>query len=308
MYFLGGSMHAKLHALLFCAFTATFSVAALDATAQNAALCDSACLKGFVDGYFTALSSRDPSKLPVATDVKYTENGRVLTLGEGFWHTAGAPLRYRDYVLDPETGGAAAFTALKEYEGIAQMFLRLKVVDRRITEIETIVARIGDQRWFAPETLEHLSDLFAEPVPAAQRHSREELVAAANAYFTAVHTEGTPEFVQAPFGPGMKRIENGQQTTNVTVKPVLERHTWSPELQLERASYKGTQVMDRRFPLVDIEHGIALGLATFRRDGADTSTLLLAEIFKFTDGKLREIRAVILNLPNGAGTGWTAAH
>jgi len=25
-----------------------------------------------------------------------------------------------------------------------------------------------------------------------------------------------------------------------------------------------------------------------------------------TGGKLREIRAVILNLPNGAGTGWTA--
>lgn len=134
------------------------------------------------------------------------------------------------------------------------MFLRLKSVDRRITEIETIVARIGDQRWFAP---------------------------------------------------GMKRFENGQQTTHVTVNPVVERHTWSPDLQLERASYKGTQVMDRRFPLVDTEHGIALGLATFRREGPDTSTLLLAEIFKFTDGKLREIRAVILNLPNGAGTGWT---
>ena len=36
-----------------------------------------------------------------------------------------------------------------------------------------------------------------------------------------------------------------------------------------------------------------------------STTLVLAEIFKFTDGKLREIRAVILNLPNGAGTGWT---
>jgi len=298
-------MHARLHALLFCALATILSVVALDAGAQSAAACDRACLQGFIDGYFTALSSRDPSKLPVAAEVKYTENGRVLALGEGFWKTAGAPIHYRDYVLDPETGGAAAFTALKEYDGIAQMFLRLKVTDRRITEIETIVARIGDQRWFAPETLEHLSDLFAQPVPAAERHTREELMAAANAYFTAVHTEGTPEFVQAPFGPGLKRFENGQQTTNVTSNPVLERHTWSPELQLERASYKGTQVMDRRFPLVDTEHGIALGLATFRREGPDTSTLLLAEIFKYTDGQLREIRAVILNLPNGAGTGWT---
>ena len=303
-------MHAghALRGFLFSALLSTASVVTLNARAQNIPVCDNACLKSFVDDYVASLADRNPSKLPIAADVKYTENGRVLELGQGLWKTAGAPLRYRDYVLDPETGGAAAFTALEEYDGIAQMFLRLKIVNQRITEIETIVARVGDQRWFAPENLENLSDLFAQTVPAGQRHSREELVAAADAYFTAVHTEGTPEFVQAPFGPGMKRFENGLQTTHVTTNPILERHTWSPELQLERASYKGTQVMDRRFPLVDTEHGIALGLATFRREGADTPTLLLAEIFKFTDSKLREIRAVILNLPNGAGTGWTATR
>src|SRR5512134_358661 len=73
--------------------------------AQSAA-CDGACLKGFVDGYFDALAARDPSKLPLAEEVKFTENGRVLDLGEGFWKTAGAPVRYRDYLLDPESGGA----------------------------------------------------------------------------------------------------------------------------------------------------------------------------------------------------------
>lgn len=295
-----------LHALLLCGFMAQGG-SAFEAAAQTQG-CDNACLKGFVDGYFEALARRDPSKLPVAAELKYTENGRVLDLGDGFWHTAGAALAYRDYVLDPQTGSGAAFTALKEYDGIAQMFVRLKIVDRRITEIETFVVRIGDQRWFAPDNLEHLSDVFAQTVPAAQRHSRAELIAAADAYFTAVQTEGTPEFVQAPFAPGLKRFENGLQTTNVTANPLMERHTWSPELQLERASYKGTLVRDRRYPVVDTEHGSVLAVATFRREGADTSTLLLAEIFKVTDGKLREIRAVILNLPNGAGTGWTATR
>jgi hypothetical protein len=275
--------------------------------AQGAA-CDSACLKGFIDGYLSALAARDPGKLPVAAQVKFTENGRVLDLGEGFWKTAGTPVRYRDYLLDPESGGAAALTALTEYTGTAQLFVRLKIVDRRIAEIETIVARVGDQRWFAPDNLSNLSDIFARPVPAAERHSRAELVAAADAYFTAVQTEGTPQFVQAPFDPALKRFENGQQTTNVTANPILERHTWTPILQLDRASYKGTNVTDRRYPVVDVEHGSVLAVATFRREGADTSTLLLAEIFKYTGGKLREIRAVILNLPNGAGTGWTAQH
>lgn len=276
------------------------------AAAQSPA-CDRTCLKGFVDGYFDALTRRDPSNLPLAAAAKYTENGRVLDLGQGFWHTAGAPIRYRDYVLDPETGGAAAFTAFHEYEGIAQTFVRLKIVDRRIAEIETFVVRVGDQRWFAPDNLEHLSDLFAQPVPAAGRHTRDELRAAGEAYFDAIQTEGTPEFVQPPFAPGMKRFENGLQTTNVTSNPIIERHTWSPDLQLERASYKGTMVMDRRYPLIDVEHGIALAVATFRRAEPDSSTLLLAEMFKLTGGKLREIRAVILNAPNGAGTGWSSA-
>jgi hypothetical protein len=296
----------EVRALAVAGLLMAGSLAVTGAAAQSSASCDNACLKGFIDGYIDALSHRDAAKLPVAKEVKYTENGRVLGLGEGFWLTAGTPIRYRDYIFDQSTGGVAAFTALKEYDATAQMFVRLKVASNKITEIETFVVRVGDQRWFAPQNLEHLSDLFAQTVPAAERHTREQLVATANSYFDAIQTEGTPQFKQAPFAPGMKRFENGLQTTNVTEKPIMERHTWSPDLQLERASYKGTLVMDRRYPIVDVEHGTVLATATFRREGPDTSTLLLAEMFKVTGGKLREIRAVILNLPNGAGTGWTA--
>ncbi len=291
---------ALLGAIAACGLTA------YPAQAQDESSCDRECLRGFVAGYIEALASRDPSRLPLAAAVKYTENGRVLELGEGFWKTAGPPLTYRDELLDPEAGGAAALTALREHDGVAQLFVRLKVENRRISEIETIVARIGDQRWFAPENLPSLSDIFARPVPAAERHSREELIAAAEAYFDAIETEGTPQFVQAPFAPGLKRFENGLQTTNVTENPILERHTWSADLQLERAAYKGMMVRDRRYPVVDTERGSVLAVATFRREGEHTPTLLLAEIFKVTGGLLREIRAVILSLPNGAGTGWTA--
>lgn len=151
------ALHPLRALLLLCAVAP--SVATLDAAAQAA--CDRACLKEVVEDYVAALAARDFKRLPLGDAVKYTENGRVLELGEGFWKTAGAPLAYRDYVLDPESGSAATLTALNEYDGIAQMFVRLKVAERRITEIETIVARIGDQRWFAPETLPTLSDIFA---------------------------------------------------------------------------------------------------------------------------------------------------
>jgi hypothetical protein len=228
----------------------------------------------------------------------------VLAPGEGFWRTAGDPIRYRDYLLDPESGNVAVLTALNEYTGVAQMMLRLKIENREIAEIETLVVRVGDQNWFRPEALDDLSDIFAQTVPPAERHTREELVAAAQAYFNAIETEGTPEFVQAPFGDGVKRYENGLQTTNVTDNPILERHRLDPGEQLERAFYKGTQVHDRRFPVVDVEHGTVLAIATFRGDAPDRGTLLLGEGFKVTGGRLREIHAVMLNLPRGAETGW----
>ena len=70
------------------ALLVAYSLLCASATAQNTASCDNACLKGFVDGYVDALSHRDATKLPVTKDVKYTENGRVLDLGQGFWLTA----------------------------------------------------------------------------------------------------------------------------------------------------------------------------------------------------------------------------
>ena len=294
----------SVFAVIAAAAFASAGLSVSDSSLAQSRMCDRECLLGFLDRYLDKLAQRDPVGLPVAEQYKYTENGRAIELGDGFWHTAGDRWDYRVDVIDPETGGALVMTAFDEYEGVAQMMLRLKIVDRKITEIETIVARIGDQGWFAPENLPNLSDIYSRPVPAREQHTREELVAAANAYFTAVHTEGTPEFVQAPFGAGMKRIENGVQTTHVTENPIVDRHMLSPGEQLERAFYKGIMVVDRRFPLVDIEHGIAVGMAAFRREGPDTTTLLFTEIFKVTGGELREIRAVMIDLPKGASTGW----
>jgi hypothetical protein len=280
------------------------AAAMLDATARSGADCDRVCLAGFLDAYAEAFAARDPARLSVAADVRFTENGRELALGDGAWQTAGALIAYRDDLLDPVTGGAARLTAYREGDSIAQLFVRLAVADRRITEIETIVVRSGDVGWFAPENLERLSDVFATPLDAAARHSREALIAAARAYFTAVETEGTPGFVPAPFAPGMNRIENGLQTTNVRQNALSERHTWSADQQLERAAYRGTVIPDRRYPIVDTEHGSVLALAVFRF--ASGAGIQAAEIFKVTDGELREIRAILRNLPEGGDTGWPA--
>ena len=45
--------------------------------------CDRSCLSGFVDQYLAALLKHDPAGLPVAANVKSTENTRPTPLGEG---------------------------------------------------------------------------------------------------------------------------------------------------------------------------------------------------------------------------------
>ena len=57
----------------------TVAVAGLQAAGSS---CDRACLQGVVDSYLDAMAKHDPSNLPVAPSVRFTENGKELKLGE----------------------------------------------------------------------------------------------------------------------------------------------------------------------------------------------------------------------------------
>jgi hypothetical protein len=156
---------------------------------------------------------------------------------------------------------------------------------------------------FAPEKLNSLDRLDVK-VSIGHRNMRNELLAIANSYYTALHTQGTPDYLAAPFADDANRYENGLRTTNVTDAP----KGWdviriSSREQFDKAIFQGRNVADRRYPVIDIENGTVLGLVTFRPSPTD-DVLLLSEVFKIVDGKLLDIRAVQLTRPPGAPTGW----
>src|SRR5882672_8675057 len=103
--------------------------------------CDRACMEGFLDRYLDALAARDPKQLPLAPNAKYTENGQKLNLGDGIWNKATAKGIYKLFVTDPQFGNVAFIGTLKEEAGNVMMALRLKVANRQISEIETIIVR-----------------------------------------------------------------------------------------------------------------------------------------------------------------------
>src|SRR5215469_1436411 len=111
---------------------------------NGAGSCDRACLKDTLDHYVEALIAHDPSRLPVARDVRFTENLVPLKFGrEGLWATANGRRDFNIYVLDASRGDAAWIGILKENDKPVMVAIRLRVLDHRIAEAETLVGRAG---------------------------------------------------------------------------------------------------------------------------------------------------------------------
>ncbi len=263
--------------------------------------CDRGCLKGMLDLYFERLIQHDASKLPTSTSVKVTENGRPASFTEGLWKSATA-ITYRLDAVDPATNQVATEAVVKEGGQPAHLLVRLKLdADRKINEVETILCRKGQNDLFGPDRLTTIPALYAASVAESERNTREQMAAIADAYFTAIQTEGGADYKPAPLAADADRFENGIQTTNV---PIFGMPAASAPEQLEKGFFKGLTLVHRRFPVIDEERGIALGIAVMQIKETAPQGLLLSEMFKISGGKIRQIQAVHVNHPNDGPTGW----
>jgi hypothetical protein len=171
--------------------------------AQN---CDRTCLKNTMTAYLNALVAQDPSKAPLAANVRFTEDSKDLKVGEGFWKTATKVGDYRQDFIDVKEQVIASWVLVEESGRPAKFTARLKVANGKITELETLVAHAGGGLG-GGATMVTRPDMGIAP-PAAQRNSREELVRAADHYPRGL-TIGGFDKVDAPFAKDAYRLENG---------------------------------------------------------------------------------------------------
>lgn len=267
--------------------------------ATTAASCDRACLATLADRYLALLSTHDPSSLPVARNVRVTENGQVVRLGDGVWNTVTSLGSYRIFVIDPDSESISMQTVANDGATIVQLMVRLKTSGGRITEIETVAARRGDSCCWDAERLGGLAKSYDEVVPSSERSSRGELIAIADAYFAALHAGGTPDYRTPPVADSLNRFENGQQSTNVAGGNRITRLT--ARLQLDSASVGPLRVVHRRYPVVDVETGTVLGIVLFEHPTTTQPPAIVTEFFRIRAGRIQEIRAVLIRRPT---TGW----
>lgn len=281
--------------------------------------CDRECLNGLVDQYLAAMVAHDPSRLPLAKKVKFTEDGVPLTLGDGLWATASGLGHYKLYFDEPVTGGAGVFALVQENGTPVILEVRLKVVNQKIAEIETLVARKETTSLLNTDNLTEPRPSFLETVPVADRPSRPEMVSMVGKYFDGIE-QGNGDIV--PFDKDAVRIENGIQTCPSSASSALGALSCAAQLSTKIFTYIHS-VSPRRFPIVDDERGLVLAIVRFNHPATSQTVEVpgrgkmtmgrysqwpnsteISELFKIEDRKIKEISAVIVTQPYKAPTGW----
>src|SRR5579862_8646964 len=269
----------RLSLALYAAVSAVALTLALNANASTGPIpikCDRACLEGVMDQYLAALVGRDPKRVPLSGDARYSENDQLMDIGDGFWKTVEGVGNYKHVFADPGAGQVAFMGTMREAGAPLLMSLRLRIELGRITEIESVYFKPGgagpnniaemDKPGYKPE------DIWFKAIPPAERLSRQEMIAIADAYFSGLEhndgkgVNGTGTY---PFTNDCDRIENGSHTTNVPrppgeAKDAINVFALDCFSQFKEGLYFVVQsIHERRFPLVDAERGVVWANVVF---------------------------------------------
>ena len=289
---------------------------ALSASAASPAdpRCDKACLERIADSYRAAYLAHDPEQAPFASKVRYTENNVEMPFPDGTWDTVTEEVGPRLTVSDPHTGMVGIYTAIRQREVPGFLAIRLRIVNREITEVEHIISTrrnlsspptpIGDLKDYA------LPPIVDQVVPKERRASREALIADANGYFdTLQHNDG--KIRGTCFHPDATRRENGMLFSDI-------------KGGFESGRYAFNDRVRREIVLVDEERQVAMARGFIDHkgvlddyhltDGTKAKSIFqepqswgLLEAFKVTDGCIAAVVATFYQAPYYTVSPWTPA-
>ena len=306
--------------------------------------CDRGCLEGMVDRYLDAVIVNRPSQVALSPNVRFTEDGQRLLIGDGLWNTMKGRGKYRLFVTDVPAGSVTFLGTIQEDHREADKFngslisLRLRVQNQQITEVEQIVFRFPNETGDAANRTYNRVDAmvthpkYLQAVPVSERMSRSDLITQGNKYFTGMQkNDGKGDY---PFSPECIRNENGGQSTNAPTPPGQTRP--DPKTALVYSGQWGcleqfqsglihfvNRIRDRRFVAVDQERGIVFAFAFFDHSGGETRRFLtpsgrevvagpvqphtwqIAEVFKIEKGLITKIDAFLQRSPYGMNAGWS---
>jgi hypothetical protein len=227
-------------------------------------------------------------------------------LGEGIWKTASKLAPYRQDVIDVRQGVAGTHAVVEEGKNTVLLLVRLEVVDKKITEIETQVTRMEPGGKFSnPTELKTTREAMNIVPPKDKLNSREEAIRIGPLYPEGLRVGS---FVKAdtPFSPDAYRSENGYVMAGkgCMMRPACENIKTQPIPTLFEIT--------SRVAAVDEEMGIVWIRMDFGKNSmgvgpeADKQSLIVWEAFKVYGGQIHAVEAFMLAMPRGTPSGWDA--
>ena len=303
--------------------------------------CDEACARPLVDGLLAAMIAHDPAQAPLDANVRYTENGQPLAIGDGLWRTLTARGEHGLYLVGEEDVGV--FTPTVETDIPGQLTLRVRQRQGRITEIEALVVRqeipmlgklIGTSTLMAPPQLADFdatrfaetSVALAAEIAGAERAPAADLSRLARAYVQALYDKAEPV---ALADECTARINGIDVVNNTAIKPMDALTQFHPfalscQQQIDGGFYRQVgRLRESRVLLADAARGIVVIASAIDHPGAaeridvngiggiatpeafrPPSTYYQVALIKVRNGRIAHVEALERPVFYGMSLGW----
>jgi hypothetical protein len=266
------------------------------AHAQN---CNRQCLTGMMTQFIDALVAHDPSKLPVAENVRYTEDSRAAQLGRGIWQTVTANGGFRQDYIDTHRQVAGAHILLREGATQVLYSVLLHLANMKIMGIETLVQRVEPGGRFQPTELGAPIRGMNDPIPSGKKNTREEMVRIALTYPEGLRV-GNFTDGGTPFADGAYRVENGVITADQTD---ARRRMYEQNIIVHPGVIPSVAVVDE-------ENGVVVLWMNFGHTGDSYgvgNALVTFEAFKVWGNQIHSVNAFFKGLPISTARFWPSS-
>jgi hypothetical protein len=280
--------------LALCLALSSAGLAAKPAHApvQPTTACDRECLRGRVSQVLYALVDHDVSKLPVAANLRVTEDGIEKPLDKVGLVRSVTKLRgYRQDIIDTRAQQAVAGAMVEESGAPILLVVRVKLdPEQKISELELVTTRSRADGMIY--NIDAYSGAPAEgmnlPPRPDQLAPRDEMIRIAMFYPRGLSEAKTFNAIGTPFAKDAFRLENGALMAGPGCKfaPGCE-NIGNQSL----AIFKTLGRVTVRDIVVDERMGIVIMRLSWNQRGPGSDRLTAWEMFKIYDGQIHMVQA-----------------